>query len=268
MKTSITAAAVLSTLAWASSVEAGPVAASASSTSSWTAGTLAFQTGAAPTTGSGGTSQDNDNWGGGAAGSGSGGFGSLAETFTVSTSGALSSIQVVMAGGSENFNIALYDLGTVTAFGTYPAVPGQANFVPTTSSQSQVDLLNTSDQFAYAANTGQNLYTLTFGENVTLASGELYAFAMDPTDANAAAGTWWVRGGTPNASYGNGEGWNTDSSSYAYAYQNFEGKSGPYSSGGRSFDMAVTETAVPEPSTLAFTSLGSLASLILFRRKK
>lgn len=265
MKKTILSITSLSVLALAGSVQAGPVGATASSTTAWSSGTIAFETGAAPTTGSGGTSQDNDNWGAtGAPGSGSGAFGSLAETFTVSTAGTLNSVQVVMAGSSETFDINLYDLGSVASFnagtaGVYPIVPAQLNFGD--------DLLNTSDQFAYAANTGQNLYTLSLGsEGINLQTGEVYAFTLDPTDSSASS-VWWVRGGTPNASYGNGEGWNTDSASYGFAYQNFEGKAGPYSSGGRSFDMAVTVSPIPEPTSLALLGMGALAGAMVIRRR-
>ena len=157
-----------------------------------------------------------------------------------------------MSGAPQTFNISLYDLGAVSAFnagtaGVYPAVPGQSNFVPTTSSQAQVDLLSQGDQFVYPGVTGQSLFTLTPTESVRLLANELYALALDPKGVdptgmtpNNQNNTWWVRGGTPIAAYSIGEGWNADSAGYAYAYQNFEGKAGPYSSGGRNFDTAVT----------------------------
>src|SRR5271170_4561107 len=83
---------------------------SSSSISSWL-GTTAFSTGAAPTTGSGGTTQDNGSWGQSNAGSGA--HGGLAETFSLSTGGTLQNFQIVMAGSPETFNVELYDLGAL-----------------------------------------------------------------------------------------------------------------------------------------------------------
>jgi hypothetical protein len=242
----------------------------------WSSGSLVFQTGNAPTTDSGGTSQDNAGWG--QQPSGTGGFGSLAETFTVSSSGTVQNFQVVMAGAPQTFNVELYDLGPVSSFnagtaGVYPAVPGQSNFVATTNSPNTagVDLLSNSfgppatfDQFVFnGLGTGvQSLFTLTPSETVNLSTGELYALALDPTAS--AANTWWVRGGTPSASFSTGEGWQTDSATYAFAYQNFEGKAGPYSSGGRNFDMAVT--LAPEPASLGMIGLGAMSFLARRRR--
>ncbi|MGA9778940.1 MAG: PEP-CTERM sorting domain-containing protein [Verrucomicrobiia bacterium] len=271
IKTTVAAAAAL---AVSMSVQAS-ISTSSSSISSWL-GTPAFSTGAAPTTDSGGTSQDNDNWGGNAGGSA--GFGSLAETFYLSTGGTLQNFQIVMSGAAVTFDVELYDLGSLggTAnglggaaqggvFGPTPVVPSQDNFVPTTLAQSQVNLLSAGDQFVFGGvASGQSLFTLTPTETVTLLPNEVYALALDPT-ANA-DGTWWVRGGTPSASYSVGEGWNTDSATYAYAYQNFEGKSGPYSSGGRNLDTAVT--LVPEPTIMALMGVGVAFTGMLIRRRK
>jgi hypothetical protein len=271
MKTHVKAFAILSALALATSVQAS-IFTSSSSTSSWI-GAPQFSTGAAPETGSGGSSQDNDSWGGVAAGVN--GFGSLAETFyltpaqlTAAGGSTLQNIQLVFAGSAATFNIGLYDLGSLSTFnagtvGVYPAVPGQMNFVPTSLSRSQVDLFAAGDQFTYSGAAGQTLYTLTTDESVNLLANEVYAIALDPTAS--ASGTWWVRGGVPNVSYSIGEGWNADSSSYAYAYLNFEGKAGPYSSGGRNMDTAVT---VPEPASMTLMGLGTLAGLMFIRRRK
>jgi hypothetical protein len=59
-----------------------------------------------------------------------------------------------------------------------------------------------------------------------------------------------------------------DSSSYQWAYQDFEGKTGG-TSGIRDFDTAVTvgptEVVVPEPTSMMLMGLGVLA--ILIRRR-
>src|ERR1700678_2611308 len=67
-----------------------------STVSAWT-GTPVFETGPAPTTGSGGTSNDNDNWGGNA--DGTAGFGAIGESFEVTSAGTLSTAQLILTGG-------------------------------------------------------------------------------------------------------------------------------------------------------------------------
>ncbi len=240
--------------------------------SSWS-GTPGYQTGPGPTTGSGGTSQDNDSWGGNAYGTA--GFGALGQSFEVTTAGTLSSVQLVMSGAAATYNVELYDLGAYPASG-YPTVPQQINSLGNGGSGG-ANLLawtfnagtytSTYDQFTfYGAGSGvQDLVTLTFGNldgNVQLQAGELYMLSLDPT-ANA-DNTWWVRGGVPVSAYNTGMGYNEDGN---YGMQNFEGKSGSGNpnSGLRDFDTAVD--VVPEPCTMTLLGLGAVALTSLRRRK-
>jgi len=150
------------------------------------------------------------------------------------------------------------------------------NFVPTSSSVAQVDLLTPGDQFTYTTVAGETLVTLTPGTvqdaSAYLLANEVYAISVDPTGAaGAASGTWWVRGANETAvGYQQGMGWGVDSSTYQWAYQDFEGKSGG-TSGIRNFDTGVvvgpTEVAVPEPTSLALVG-GALMALGLICRRK
>ena len=233
---------------------------STASTASWT-GTPVYQTGVGPTTDSGGTSQDNDNWGGNA--NGTGGFGALAQAFEVTTAGTLATAQLTMAGSAATFNVELYNLGTPPA--GYQAAPGSA---PTISQINNVggggsggtNLLQSGDQITYnGVATGQNVQIMTFGgadASVSLVPNNLYVLSLDPT-ANA-DNTWWVRGGVPVAAYNTGEGLNADG---VAGLQAFEGKSSV-----RDFDLAVTETAVPEPATIGLFGMACLG--LISRRRR
>jgi hypothetical protein len=229
------------------------VVGSTTSTASWV-GTPVYQTGAAPTTDSGGTTTDNDNWGGNA--NGTGGFGALAQAFEVTSAGALSTAQITMAGGPGiTFNVELYNLGTAPA--GYQAASGnpptitQINGVGGAGSP---NLLSAGDQFTYGGTATQNVEVLTFGgadASVTLTPGNVYVLSLDPT-ANA-DGVWWVRGGLPVAAYNTGEGMNADG---VNGLGNFEGKTSV-----RDLDSAIT-VSVPEPASiglLAITGLGMMA---------
>jgi hypothetical protein len=253
LATAVVAAMGLSQAARAS------VVGSTTSTAAWTGpGTLVFQTGAAPTTDSGGTTTDNDNWGGNA--NGTAGFGALAEAFEVTSAGTLTTAQMTMAGGPGiTFNVELYNLGTAPA--GYQAAPGSA---PTITQINGVggagspNLLAAGDQFTYNGTSGQNVEVLTFGgadAGVTLTPGNVYVLSLDPT-ANADS-VWWVRGGIPVAAYNTGEGMNADG---VNGLGNFEGKTSV-----RDLDSAIT-VSVPEPASIGLLAVTGLE--IMGRRRR
>ena len=272
MKNNIrTLALVGSILAVGATAQAQNITASQSaSTSVWGSGTSLFETGAAPTTGSGGTSNDNDNWGGNV--NGTAGFGALGMAFITSSSGTLGNVQLVLTGGTATFNVELYDMGAIPS--GYPgtadlAAPitqinnigggAQTQTLPTLAGG--VNLLQAGDNFTYNTAAGSVVETLTFGgadAGVTLNASDLYVLSLDPT-ANA-DGTWWVRGGVAAAGFNNGEGLSADG---VAGMNNFEGKTGANAVR----DMDLNVVAAPEPASMTLLGLGALVGTLAVRRR-
>jgi hypothetical protein len=254
-------AAALAGLGLTQAVKASNITATTTAVSGgWIAGQpIAYETGGTPTGGSGGTSQDNDSWGntGSGAGNGINTFGSLGQAFEASSSGILSSAQIVLAGGPELFNVELYNLGPAPA--NWPSATTTTP-VPQFNSVT-ANLLASGDQFQFYGTSNNTLDTLTFSgadSNVSLTAGNVYILALDPTNSSA-SGVWWQRGGVPVTAYNTGEGVNIDG---VDGYQNFEGKTG--SSGIRDMDTAIT--LVPEPTSIGLLGLASVS--LLARRRK
>src|SRR5580658_4740736 len=109
----VLAGAGVAALGLSQAAQAALIPTTTSSTSSWL-GTPVYKTGPAPTTGNGGTTQDNDSWGGNA--NGLNGFGALAMTFEVSQAGTLGAVQLSMAGSPQLFNVELYDMGSASTY--------------------------------------------------------------------------------------------------------------------------------------------------------
>jgi hypothetical protein len=181
---------------------------------------------------------------------GAGGNGALSQSFTLSSAGTLSTIQLVMSGAASTFDVELYDLGAYPGSG-YPAT--SASYTP----GSLTSLLQAGDSFSYSGvAAGANVVQLTFtgaDASLTLNAGELYAFQIDPTSS---AGTVWFRG-------------NLGGPGQEYRMNQFTASNmGALNGATRDASFALTLAPAPEPTTLALAGLGGLASLVALRRNK
>src|ERR1035437_794586 len=183
--------------------------------------------------------------------SGAGGFGALAQTFELGSSGTLQNIQLVLAGGVQSFYVEIYDLGAYPGSG-YPAT--SSSYTP----GSLTSLLPAGATFTYTAGASgaQNVAQLTFSgaDAISLNAGELYAIQIDPTAAQAA---YWVRDGVQTVT------------GQAYRMNQFtSGNMGALNGAIRDFGLAVTVTPVPEPTSMALLGLGALVGTFVIRRRK
>lgn len=246
MKNSAKTLATLSILALAAAAKAS-VSESDGLGTAWL-GTPTFTAGGAPTI----FTTSEGNWNNSVSGFGVSGFGALAQSFELSTSGTLQNMQLVLAGTVQTFNVELYDLGAYPASG-YPAT--SATYTP----GSQHDLLTAGDTFTYngGAAGAQNVAELTFSgadASITLNAGELYALQLDPT---ATPDSFWARDGVETV---NGQ---------AYRMNQFSnGNMGALNGALRDFGLAVTVAPVPEPASMALLGLGGVLGTFIVRRRR
>jgi hypothetical protein len=244
MNNHIKTLAILSALALAAPVQAQITQTSGLGTT-WL-GTPTFVTGTAATF----TSSEGNFANSGSPANGAGGFGALAQTFELGSSGTLQNIQLVLAGGVQTFDIEIYDLGVYPVSG-YPAT--SSTYTP----GSLTSLLPAGATFTYTAGASgaQNVAQLTFSgaDAITLNAGELYAIQIDPMAAQAA---FWVRDGVMTVT------------GQAYRMNQFSnGNMGAINGAIRDFGLAVTVTPVPEPASMVLLGLGVLAGILIRRRQ-
>lgn len=210
------------------------------------AGTPSFQTVAAPT-----FAAAEGNFGG----TGNNGLG---QTFSLSSAGTLSSIQIGMAGApGTTYGVALYDLGPVSG---NPLLP------PATSASTTVgaNLLSTgfaTTSFTLGAFTGSQVanFAFTGADAISLSAGEYYMFVlMTGTASTSTSALQWTRGGGAGASFTGGQFFRANSGSTGFGAINGAIRQG---------DFALTATAAPEPSSMALAGLAA-ASMVIFRRRK
>jgi hypothetical protein len=208
--------------------------------SAWS-GTPTFETVAAPT-----FAAAEGNFGGGTANG-------LGQTFSLTTAGILTQIQIGMAG-TGSYGMALYDLGVG------PQTPsGGSSFTLGT------DLLSSGSavtSFTTTLFTGSQVANFVFSgaDAVSLSANEYYMFVLTTATANtSASAVQWTRGGSAGATFTGGQFFRASSGTTVL---------GAINGGIRQGDFALTVTPAPEPTTLALAGLGGLASLVALRRKK
>jgi hypothetical protein len=178
----------------------------------------------------------------------------LAQTFSLSSPGILSTVQFMDAGGPSGtftYGIALYDLGAVQT----PS--GGASFTAGTSLLPATDSATTFLTYTFASGAA-NVTKLTFSgtDAISLQANEYYAFDIITSTATPSASTWGpTRGGTTAFTGGQ-----LFRASGATTF-------GAINGGVREMDFALTTTAVPEPASMALLGLGALVGTFAVRRR-
>jgi hypothetical protein len=173
------------------------------------------------------------------------GFG---ETFTATSSGTLSNIQMYVSGGDSVYLAFLYDLGPASGFtGVSASFPGglDASLVTLTPSG---NLITAGTQLEYFGSASLGVMKLAFsGDSIAINAGDLYYWRL-----NLVSGTvmTWERSGSDV--YGGGSAYKANSTT-------------AFNNAGRDFSLDVF--VVPEPSTVALMSLVGGVALLGWRRR-
>lgn len=168
--------------------------------------------------------------------------GGSGQTFTVPVTGTLSQIEVRLGGGPDTLTAHLYKVA-------------DPNATPTLT-RTSTDLLGGGAglSWAYGGEAGQDQHTFAFdnvgtSDLLNVAAGEFYEFSI--TGSSTSNTAFMYRFGAAQSTYAGGDGFNTNGVS------RINGQ-------GRDFSFGAM-IAVPEPASLGFLALGSLA---IIRRRK
>jgi len=173
---------------------------------------------------------------------------SLGQSWTATTTGKLTNIQITITGTAPvSFNANLYDGGTsgfTTGGSSYtPGGNVSNNLFADTSTQTWTGFT------VMGANAAVLNLALSGADQVNVVAGRQYIFEIaSQTNPN---GMIWFRNGVDAIAYPGGQ-----------AYRQRAGLNG-----NSNRDMAIALTVVPEPSCLALAGLGALALSLVRRRK-
>jgi PEP-CTERM motif len=171
---------------------------------------------------------------------------SLAQSWTATTSGKLTDVQITITGTAPvSFNVALYESATGLDTGGSSYTPGSGGVSNNLFADTAVQTWN--GFTVQGASAGVLDFALSGADQVNIVAGNRYVFEISST--TNPNGMIWFRNAVDAIAYPGG--------------QAFRQRAGLNGNGNR--DLAMAVNVVPEPSCLALASLGALA---LLRRRK
>jgi hypothetical protein len=174
---------------------------------------------------------------------------SLAQSWTATTNGVLTNLQMAITGaGGANFNVALYDGGT-----SGWADIGSGTYTPGTNVSNNLFTDTSTQTFAQYNVPGANAAVLSFAlsgaDQVPIVAGHQYIFEVSAT-TNIGSQMLWFRNGADAGNYAAGQG--------------FRQRSPVNGNARRDFSLAAT--VVPEASSIVLASIG--CCLVGFCRRR
>jgi hypothetical protein len=176
---------------------------------------------------------------------------SLAQSFTASVTGKLTSIEMAITGTAPvSFNVSLFDAGTndATDIGSGTYTPGSNGYSNNLFSDTSLQTWN--GFTVQGASAGVLNFALSGADQVSVVAGQTYIFEVSAT--TNPNGMIWFRNGDNTIQYPGG--------------QAFRQRSPLNGNAARDFTIAANIVEIPEPASLILLGCSLMGSLLIRKR--